>query len=211
MPLDLADHQTLRASLDAELAPLLGDAHVTAVERVWARRERVGGWHAASRLPKPVELAVSIGSVLLLDFDRPPASDRLLALTGRGIGLRRSEGFGALETAISAWGQPTEPAPIATRQDQVQDPAEAYARLLLDTGHGAWFVDNLRPYVEELAAHPGTQHLGLLQRPRLRRLTPYERDRIEGMLLTAPVDVLDRTLGILTVLNRLTEKETARP
>ncbi|MEW1657945.1 type III-B CRISPR module-associated Cmr3 family protein [Streptomyces sp. NPDC093707] len=210
--LDLADRQAVRSALDDELAPQLGGARVTAVERVWARRERVGGWHAASRLPKPVELAVSAGSVLLLTFDRPPAPDRLLALTGRGIGLRRNEGFGALETATTAWEQPAEPASTATDQDQAPDPAEAYAWQLFDTGHGPWFVDNLRPYVEELAAHPGARHIGLLERPRLRRLTPNDRETLTTMLLNAPVDVLDRTLGMLNALVRgLAEKESLRP
>ena len=184
---------------------------MTGVERVWARRERVGGWHAASRLPKPVELAVAAGSVLLLCFDQPPPSDGLLALSGRGIGLRRSEGFGALRVSTTAWTHPVCPETADTGEERVPDQAEAYARLLLDTGHGPWFVDNLRPYVEELSGHHGTRHAGVLERPRLQRLTPYERDAITAMLLTAPVDVLDRTLGTLSALNRLLEKETARP
>ncbi|MGW2410130.1 type III-B CRISPR module-associated Cmr3 family protein [Streptomyces sp. NPDC001739] len=212
LPLDLADHQALHAALVDELAPLLDGAHVTAVGRVWARRERVGGWHAASRLPKPVELAVSAGSVLLLHFDQPPTPDDLLTLAGSGIGLRRNEGFGALETATTAWQQPVEPEPAAAGRDRAPEPAETYARRLFDTGHGPWFIDNLRPYIEELAAHPGTRHIGLLERPRLRQLAPEDREAITDMLLTAPVDVLDRALGFLTALHRgLMQKETPRP
>ncbi|MEU6026956.1 type III-B CRISPR module-associated Cmr3 family protein [Streptomyces tauricus] len=213
LPLDLTDRQTLRAALDTELAPLLGGARVSAVERVWTRGERVGGWHAASRLPKPVELAVGAGSVLLLAFDRPPAPGGLLTLTGRGIGLRRNEGFGALETATTAWTQTIDPAPepAGTGREEDADPAESYARMLLGTGHGAWFADNLRTYVEDLTTASGNRNTTLLQRPRLRRLTPYERDTVTVMLLTAPVDVLDRTLGTLTALHRLTEKETPSP
>ncbi|WP_033326355.1 type III-B CRISPR module-associated Cmr3 family protein [Streptomyces yerevanensis] len=206
LPLDLADPQALRAALDAELSSLLGGAHVTDVERVWARRERVGGWHAASRLPKPVELAVSAGSVLLLGFNRPPAPDGLLALAGRGIGLRRNEGFGALETATTAWEQVPGPEPVATGQDRAPDPAEAYARMILDTGHGAWFADNLRSHIQG----PTAQRIGLLERPRMRRLTPDQRRALTRMLLDAPADVLDRTLGILSALNRLMERQTPR-
>ncbi len=211
LPLDLADRQALYAALDEELTPLLGGARITAVERVWARREGVGGWHAASRLPKPVEAAVSAGSVLLLSFDRPPAPDRLFALAGRGIGLRRNEGFGALETASSAWERPAVSEPADAGVDHAPDPAESYARLLLSTGHGPWFIDNLRAYIEETAAPQGARHTGLLERPRLRRLTPHERDAITALLLSAPLDVLDRTLATLIVLNRLLEKETVRP
>ncbi|WP_407286462.1 type III-B CRISPR module-associated Cmr3 family protein [Streptomyces sp. BP-8] len=212
LPLDLADHQALHATLEDELTPLLDGAHITAVERVWARRERVGGWHAASRLPKPVELAISAGSVLLLNFSQRPSPDGLRTLTGRGIGLRRNEGFGALETATTAWQEPVEPEPVASDREQAPDPAETYARRLFDTGHGAWFIDNLRPYVDELAAQPGTRHIGLLERPRMRQLTPDDRDAITNMLLTVPVDVLDRALGLLAALHRgLMQKETPRP
>ncbi|MEU9774279.1 type III-B CRISPR module-associated Cmr3 family protein [Streptomyces sp. NPDC047968] len=211
LPLDLADPQALRAALDQQLAPLLDDVQLTDVHRVWARRERVGGWHAASRLPKPVELAVSAGSVLLLGFDRPPSPEGLLAVAEHGIGLRRNEGFGTLDTATTAW-QAAGPDTATTQRadgqdpdaDQAPDPAEAYARLILDTGHGAWFADHLRPHIRQTPA----QRTGLLERPRLRRLTPYERDELTRMLITAPADVLDRTVGLLNALNRLTDRES---
>ncbi|WP_416976974.1 type III-B CRISPR module-associated Cmr3 family protein [Streptomyces sp. T028] len=209
LPLDLADHEALRRALAAQLDPLLDGSRVAAVRRVWARRERVGGWHAASRLPKPVELAVSAGSVLLLDFDQPPDPDRLLALSGHGIGLRRGEGFGAVTIAATAW-QPaatdlgtTRPQPGAGRG---LDLAESYARLLWETGHGTWFADQLRPLIPEPAAYRGL----LLERPRLQRLPPSQRDALTA-LLAAPADVLDRALSILNVLNRLTERQPARP
>ncbi|MEV3952789.1 type III-B CRISPR module-associated Cmr3 family protein [Streptomyces albogriseolus] len=207
LPLDLADLNALRDALDAELTTLLGGSQVTRVERVWARRERVGGWHAASRLPKPVELAVSAGSVLLLRFDRPPSPEALLTLTGRGIGLRRNEGFGALETATTAWQPAREPQPADTDRATAPDLAETYARRLHRTGHGTWFVDNLRTYVEELDTTAGMRHTGILDRPRMGQLTPDDRDAITRMLLTAPVKVLDRTVGMLNALNRLTDKE----
>lgn len=213
LPLDMADLPALRGVLDTELAPLLGGARVTSVERVWVRRDRVGGWHAASRLPKPVELAVSAGSVLLLGFDQPPTPDGLFTLTGRGIGLRRHEGFGALETATTAWQQPHGPQPAdeGVHTDAAPDPAESYARLLFNTGHGAWFANNLRPYLEELAVNPEMRHAGLMDRPRLQRLTPHQREAITSMLENAPVCVLDRTVGTLGALNRLMNKDTPRP
>jgi CRISPR-associated protein Csx10 len=45
---------------DDELSGLLGVSAV--VEGMWVRRIRVGGWHLASGLPKPMELAVQQGS-----------------------------------------------------------------------------------------------------------------------------------------------------
>lgn len=65
------------------------------VERRWIRWTEVGGWHAASNLPKPVEQAVDVGSTYLVSVEHQlaPAATANLA---RGIGLRRHEGFGAV-------------------------------------------------------------------------------------------------------------------
>ncbi|MGW1144459.1 type III-B CRISPR module-associated Cmr3 family protein [Streptomyces sp. NPDC002454] len=201
LPLDPADLRAVREALRSELSPLLGGAEVTAVERVWARRERVGGWHAASRLPKPVELAVSAGSVLLLAFDRPPAPEALGALAARGLGLRRHEGFGALEVASTSWVPPagTEPAPDGASGS---DPAERPARLLHSTGHAAWFLDQLRPYVLQPGDGPAGPATALLGRPQLRRLTPSQRQEVTDLLENASAELLDRVLLLLEALHR---------
>ncbi|MEU5524515.1 type III-B CRISPR module-associated Cmr3 family protein [Streptomyces sp. NPDC047860] len=201
--LDPADREALRHALDEELSEVLG-TRIAAVQRVWTRRERVGGWHAASNLPKPVELAVGPGTVVLLTFDRPPAPERLLALTRRGIGLRRNEGLGALTADTRAWSPPS--GPVATAAPEVSaDPAVAYADLLERTGHSAWFCDQLRPFLEELDATGARAGTDILSRPRLRNLTQDQKDDIERMLISAPVDVLDRTLRRLDALRRLGE------
>ncbi|MET7765238.1 type III-B CRISPR module-associated Cmr3 family protein [Streptomyces sp. NPDC005393] len=206
LPLDLADRDRLGEALGAELSSVLA-TRIVRVERVWARRERVGGWHAASNLPKPVELAVSAGTVLLLTFEKPPAPEALLALAGRGIGLRRNEGFGALETATSAWAPPggsvTEEAPTG---HEAVDPAESYARMLYRSGHSAWFIDQLRPYVEERAAG-NPPHDALLERSRLRNLPGELRRDVQDLLLRTTPDTLDRTLARLAALHRLNTDE----
>jgi CRISPR-associated protein Csx10 len=66
------------------------------IHRRWTRWTTVGGWHTASGLPKPAELAVAAGSTYLLAPAIPPTQDTITRLTQRGLGLRRHEGFGDL-------------------------------------------------------------------------------------------------------------------
>ena len=78
----------------AEISDILGTP-ARVIER-WTRWQQVGGWHIASGLPKPGELAVAAGSTYVIDTDTH-VSDEVLAVLGqRGLGLRRHEGFGDL-------------------------------------------------------------------------------------------------------------------
>ncbi|MEI2776358.1 MAG: type III-B CRISPR module-associated Cmr3 family protein [Tetrasphaera sp.] len=76
-----------------ELAGVLRVQHAQVV-RHWSRWEHIGGWHAASRLPKPVEIAVAAGSTYLIRTGTRPPDEALAHLLTRGLGLRRHEGFG---------------------------------------------------------------------------------------------------------------------
>jgi CRISPR-associated protein Csx10 len=81
----------------AELERRLGvPAQVT---QRWTRWQQVGGWHIASGLPKPSELAVAAGSAYLISPERAVADDALTVLGQHGVGLRRHEGFGDLAPA----------------------------------------------------------------------------------------------------------------
>jgi CRISPR-associated protein Csx10 len=78
----------------AELKHVLGtDAKV--IDR-WARWHQVSGWHIASGLPKPGELAAAAGSAYLIDPGGEVSAETLAVLGLRGFGLRRHEGFGDL-------------------------------------------------------------------------------------------------------------------
>jgi CRISPR-associated protein Csx10 len=66
------------------------------VVKSWTRWEQAGGWHVASGLPKPQELAVSAGSTFLIRPERTVDDSALANLGARGLGLRRHEGFGDL-------------------------------------------------------------------------------------------------------------------
>lgn len=79
----------------AELTEALGGNQAQVRDR-WTRWEQAGGWHVASGLPKPQELAVAAGSTYLVHTERVPADSELAAFSARGLGLRRHEGFGDL-------------------------------------------------------------------------------------------------------------------
>jgi CRISPR-associated protein Csx10 len=67
-----------------------------AVSRSWTRWEETGGWHVASGLPKPSEMTVAAGSTFLIHTERIIPPEAVTALSLRGVGLRRHEGFGDL-------------------------------------------------------------------------------------------------------------------
>ncbi|MGW2320092.1 type III-B CRISPR module-associated Cmr3 family protein [Streptomyces sp. NPDC001680] len=112
------------------------------VADAWTRREQVGGWHALTNLPKPVELAVSAGSVYRLAFPAAsPGRDGLARLATHGLGLRRAEGFGWAE--LGAWTPPR--VAQALRTPEREDMGSGIARMLDEkTGQAAWFLDRLR-------------------------------------------------------------------
>jgi CRISPR-associated protein Csx10 len=108
-----------RPSLDLE-AELRRLGYQGAVEgRVWSRpvTEATGGFHAASRLPKPADAGIAAGSTVVL-LPEPQDVPVLARIVGRGIGVRRPEGFGWVRFAHEPW-QPPEP------QQQTHDPVDA--------------------------------------------------------------------------------------
>ena len=87
---DTSGRPTNRPS-DDELSTVLG-CHAV-VLKSWTRWDSVGGWHAASGLPKPTETVVTAGSTYAVQLADPSRAN-LAALMDRGLGLRRHEGFG---------------------------------------------------------------------------------------------------------------------
>lgn len=79
----------------AQLRSILGMGAVSVVGS-WMRWGEAAGWHAAAGLAKPTERVVAAGSTYRVQCDRPPSPEALRALRVRGVGLRRSGGFGAL-------------------------------------------------------------------------------------------------------------------
>jgi CRISPR-associated protein Csx10 len=77
-----------------ELTQVLGTP--ARVVHRWTRWQQPGGWHVASGLPKPAELAVAAGSTYVISAERAVSDAVLDGLSRRGLGLRRHEGFGDL-------------------------------------------------------------------------------------------------------------------
>ncbi|MEO5874832.1 MAG: hypothetical protein ABIS86_09695, partial [Streptosporangiaceae bacterium] len=96
----------------------LGQAAVETT-RAWIRPTRVGGWHAASGLPKPLEIGIEMGSAIVLHLKEQPAEHALRRLVTGGIGLRRVEGFGVVEVNPPPW-RPAAPKP---RPSAVPEPS----------------------------------------------------------------------------------------
>jgi CRISPR-associated protein Csx10 len=209
LPLDLTDPAPFTEALQAEAGSVLG-VRVTGA-RVWARTETVGGWHAASRLPKPNELALVPGSVLRLDLDQEPTVEALAVLLDRGLGLRRAEGFGVVEQRTTAWtaaervSTSSEPQAVAGDDAKVREVVDRIMR----TGRGAWFVDQLRTYVSELSAHsgPGRPEAALLDRRVFRELPDQDRELLTLAVREFDVGLLDRIYGRLEATVRIAEEE----
>lgn len=88
----------------AELTELLGSS--ASVDRRWTRWTEIGGWHVASGLPKPTEIAVQAGSTYVVTTGEPITDQALLKLAQRGLGLRRHEGFGEVTGPANAEAGP---------------------------------------------------------------------------------------------------------
>lgn len=121
----------------------------TAITARWTRWEQIGGWHAASKLPKPTEHAVAAGSTYLIALQESPTPEALTALADHGVGIRRHEGFGHLlrETRLIA-----DQARVAAEQAHaaaVQAGHDAFARdwKLLDKQHSP-VLGHIRSYAE---------------------------------------------------------------
>lgn len=112
-PTILVDH-TGAPSVDLRAAFPVG-----VVADIWGGRlaaDGTSGWHAASRLPKPGDVALAPGAVIALSGIDGHDLRRLL---DEGIGLRRPEGFGWLEIVEGAWKPPAKPAVQEVQIDAV--------------------------------------------------------------------------------------------
>lgn len=111
------------------------------IVRSWTRMTDVGGWHAASRLPKPMDHALAEGSAVLLRFREGPLEEherRLLA--ARGLGLRRSEGLGWV--VVNPPSRASDPHPDTDQAERDGQPAadpdpEGALAVMAYYGHGA--------------------------------------------------------------------------
>jgi CRISPR-associated protein Csx10 len=124
--------------------------------RCWTRPVRIGGWHVASGLPKPVELAMELGSVVLLRLREPPAMEGLQRLAADGIGLRRIEGFGSIQVNPPPWRriQPPPAAPAAVTPELSVLEGLSEHGLLRDETVVRWLIDRCQLVLVERERDP---------------------------------------------------------
>jgi CRISPR-associated protein Csx10 len=147
-----------RPSLDPvpEILRVLGlPENSQEVARCWTRPVRVGGWHAASGLPKPTELALSLGSVVVLHLREQPDQEALRRLACEGIGLRRIEGFGSVQLNPQPWRRtPEPPAEAAAAEPSLLAGLREHG-LLQDETVVRWLLDRCRLVLVERHRDPG--------------------------------------------------------
>jgi CRISPR-associated protein Csx10 len=165
--------------------------------RAWTRTAVVGGWHAASNLPKPEEMAVSAGSVfelLLPDGDAP--AEGVAALLAHGLGVRRAEGYGWAEQATAPWRRPQPRAEnkAAPPSGMVVDMAATF----YDSGHGRWLLKELRRFLDAFEGDRRPPPY-LLQRPQLERPLHDKvfRRRLELLLTRVQPEQIQQVIDAL--------------
>ncbi len=162
----------------AELERLLGvPAHVV---RRWTRWQQVGGWHIASGLPKPSELAVAAGSTYLISAERAVADQALNALGHHGVGLRRHEGFGDLA-----------PPPVLRKGRNTREAERRHRRDVMDSvaplsGFRVRWPQRWPAFLETLAGHANGSPAAA---GTLRRIADKPPDSGIGAALRAFVDL----------------------
>lgn len=194
--------------LDLDAGPEADAAGVATLRRRWVRSGTWSGWHAASKLPKPVEFCAEAGSTYL--FQGEPAA--LTALARRavadGIGLRRAEGFGVVEMATKPWRPPADETPTGTAGTDHAEAVRARQWLdklaLTEAYQRDWLTGVFRRL--QLAAS-GTGQVSekvvedLLTEPTAGDLSGRQRDLIRAGLTGRNVDEL-RDLTTLALADR---------
>ena len=177
---------------------------VVVPDRSWTRPVTWEGWHAASRLPKPVETCAAAGSTYRFTGE-PHALARLAdRILREGIGLRRAEGFGVAEIATRPW-RPTKPAPTTQPVGDTTPTttAEAHRRLRnlqvlkLDEVQRPWLVDALRGLQIEIQRAASLDEVldAVLAQPTALGMTGRQREAIRTTLAgITPQDLRNLTI-----------------
>lgn len=189
------------------------------VERSWVRPVRLSGWHSASGIAKPEDLACEAGSTFVVE-GLPPEAKEQLAL---GLGLRRLEGYGELQVGVSSGPQAraeatspvarpvgkdgpsvVTPAPAAPEAPEPDD-ADPVARLfaVVPEAEAAALVSKVRDAVALLAMRqsagfPNSTLLGprleILQLPWARALGAEARSRLTELLASDDLSLAKQRL-----------------
>jgi CRISPR-associated protein Csx10 len=178
--------------LDAELRRLKFGG---IVESVWSRplTDGTGGFHAASRLPKPVDIGLAAGTTAVL---LPAEGDleRLAEMAHTGIGLRRPEGFGWVTFADTPWQTPHGTAPDVPIEDDrgFQVMRDQVRALKLPDEPARWLVARLTDVTDAPASLAAA-----LAQPGASTLSEHQRD-VVAAVLAEPAGIRRRLADALT-------------
>jgi CRISPR-associated protein Csx10 len=165
--------------------------------RQWRRPVRVGGWHMASGLPKPQDIALEAGSTALLRPSRTVTASELSALQASGLGLRRREGFGVITVNPPPWRPPTR-APVGSA---AASPAvELFERLQpvsTDDNLRSWLVDQLKQHAVAVEAGRPAEGLAALEQRRMRNLDRDQRQALTLALTQVDTGVIQGLIALL--------------
>lgn len=165
------------------------------VSRSWSRPVVVSGWHGIAGLPKSEEWAVSAGSTVVIEGADEVTRGTLL----RGLGVRRTEGYGEVEIAGVGAPPATEKVEDEGTVDRVNELRSSFgdsssavltgmlAQARLIARYRAGSVDTARVFV------------GLARLPWMRALDQSRQDEVERYLRADAVE-LQRTIASLRYL-----------
>lgn len=160
------------------------------VVKVWAPRVNsgiAGGWHAASGLPKPMEIGLAPGATAKI---KRPSNEMLERLLDEGIGLRRSEGYGWIEIVDKSYERPAR-LEESRHHDETEPVTSAVtseaARILavrLSNDQRQWLANMLRQLDEGDSLTD--EHLG---QPVVGRLSSRQTELVKQIVKDTPQDL----------------------
>lgn len=187
--LDQFGRPTLELPLN-EIGKHLGlDPNKLSVKKSWVRPTTVGGWHAASGLPKPSEWACLPGSTWLVEGVNSETD--LSQLAQEALGFRRNEGNGAIEVnpRFSFVAAPV-PVLAAGSASLVTDVV-----LSLDEREIRWLIGELKE--SRIRLETGQlEHRENLP-VRTRQYTLEQREAVWNLLETPNLESINRSISIL--------------
>ncbi|MGH8897663.1 MAG: type III-B CRISPR module-associated Cmr3 family protein [Egibacteraceae bacterium] len=166
-----------RPSLDFPVQEI-GAALGVPVERAqsWTRPVTVSGWHAASNLPKPTDVALAAGSAVLLQPRKAVSVEALQRLSRTGLGLRRAEGFGWLAVNPPPWQPP--PSTSVPREESAAVPLAAAVPDDLRN----WLAPRLKEFAVQLEHAGCGRGEDITDRPRYRKAPQAAKDAVDQLL-----------------------------
>lgn len=157
--------------------------------QIWAQRiasDVARGWHAASGLPKPMEMGFAAGATARI---KRPTDDSLMRLLRDGIGLRRSEGYGWVEIVEKAYERPTDPVIVeqpqpAKKHTEQTDNEKKAVRIM-----GAKFTNDQKQWLANMLRQTGKDHVLTdpeLGQPVVRRLSRRQTQIAKDVIKDTP-------------------------